>query len=631
MRCAAILGLLLSYAAAGLTLSGTVEGPEGRPVAGAEVWLAQERDARWAQTAAAGRFHFSQVRPGEVHVVAYKEGYAFGGFSGRVADDGDIRIVLVEADEMKLRIVDGALRPVAGVRLLDMNISDVFSVPVADLVGEGFPSIRSEDDGFMTIPALPKHSFLRFNIDHPDYARTYIAYFAAGRPLQEIVIKSGEDLQGRVTDTQGNAIPNARVSVFSMTPSGLRELAEPMTDPEGFYHAKVLAGELYVTARHPDYAPSDPIQFQLRNLHPPQGMNIVMHESHLVQGKVVDERGKPAAGVDVAYIRKEAVYTTAITGRDGTYTLNVAPGPGNVYVAAPERLMVEGSPMLPIDVEQGTRITLEPSRLTPLPTISGTVRDRRGDPAPEVFLRSVNLEDAVWTMTDAEGRFSIQLDEVPFDEEVEFVAEHSLRFLRKEFTVDIEAPQGIDVRLKRYSPDLKPVREDYKYRAMDEGAEIASEPGVVVSRMGNDLAGLLEEPAPPLACGEWFNSEPIQLEDLKGKVVVLTLWGGFATLGPGRHRIEELNWMYRQYRDVEDVAIVGVHDNSIEPEGVAQYIDEYEIEWPVGRDMEPAVTFSRYNTQVIPQTVLIDKDGVLRFYDVEGRILELIKALRREG
>ena len=50
---------------------------------------------------------------------------------------------------------------------------------------------------------------------------------------------------------------------------------------------------------------------------------------------------------------------------------------------------------------------------------------------------------------------------------------------------------------------------------------------------------------------------------------------------------------------------------------------------PIGCDADPFLTFDLYNTNTIPQTVLIDKQGILRYYKVDGRILELIKDLRR--
>jgi hypothetical protein len=82
---------------------------------------------------------------------------------------------------------------------------------------------------------------------------------------------------------------------------------------------------------------------------------------------------------------------------------------------------------------------------------------------------------------------------------------------------------------------------------------------------------------------------------------------------------------------VDDVVFVGVHDASVEPEEVEEYLAQYRIEWPVGCDADPFKTFVTYGINFIPQTVLIDKQGILRYHDVEGRLLELIKVLRRKS
>jgi hypothetical protein len=41
------------------------------------------------------------------------------------------------------------------------------------------------------------------------------------------------------------------------------------------------------------------------------------------------------------------------------------------------------------------------------------------------------------------------------------------------------------------------------------------------------------------------------------------------------------------------------------------------------------VTHHSYAARVLPQVILIDKQGLLRYFDVEGRLSELIKDLRR--
>ena len=63
---------------------------------------------------------------------------------------------------------------------------------------------------------------------------------------------------------------------------------------------------------------------------------------------------------------------------------------------------------------------------------------------------------------------------------------------------------------------------------------------------------------------------------------------------------------------------------------MSAYLDANDVRFPVGIDNETA-SFDLYDIFSIPQIVLIDKKGVFRYYDVDGRLLELIKSLRREA
>ena len=228
-----------------------------------------------------------------------------------------------------------------------------------------------------------------------------------------------------------------------------------------------------------------------------------------------------------------------------------------------------------------------------------------------MLVSSLGPEPAHWVITDEAGRFRIQLPRLPFEPKVAFRAEHGSRFLRKEFEVKFKKLKPVEVRLKPFEPDLRPC--DPK-------------------RVGNELSHMVGDPAPAIACDAWFNTEPLALEDLRGKVVVLTLWGGFDVQRSGK-RIEELRALFDLFRNaaIDDVVIIAVHEASIEPDRVEDYVEEYAIEFPVGRDVELCVTLDSYNTNFIPQTVLIDRKGRLRYFDVAGRLLELIKSLRREA
>jgi len=228
--------------------------------------------------------------------------------------------------------------------------------------------------------------------------------------------------------------------------------------------------------------------------------------------------------------------------------------------------------------------------------------------AAGVLVTAFNLTRPSLTITGGDGRFSLPLSDVPKGKIVLLRAEHPHRFLRKNFAIHLDQPNPVEVTLESFEPDQ------------------AQEPN---TKYRNDLGALLNEPAPDIACRQWWNSDPVQLIDLRGKVVVLTMWAGFDQTPLGFSVLQEMRALHDLYANADDVVILGVHDCSSAPDEAENYINTLAITFPVGLDEEPLVTFDRYGVNVIPQTFLIDKEGVLRYYQTDGRLLELIKVLRR--
>lgn len=127
-------------------------------------------------------------------------------------------------------------------------------------------------------------------------------------------------------------------------------------------------------------------------------------------------------------------------------------------------------------------------------------------------------------------------------------------------------------------------------------------------------------PAPPLATTEWFNSAPLSLAALRGKVVVL---GTFQMLCPGcvSAGLPQLQRVYDDF-DRKQVAVIGLHTvfehhSAMTPIGLRAFLHEYRLSFPVAVD-EPSpntdvpVTMARYAFQGTPSLALIDKTGRLR-------------------
>jgi hypothetical protein len=311
------------------------------------------------------------------------------------------------------------------------------------------------------------------------------------------------------------------------------------------------------------------------------------------------------------------LYEETVTGPNGAFRLSVCPEPGTLRVFPPDGLLVRGGNEVRLEVGSDD-VHVPRIHLEPLPEIVGTVFAPGGSPEPNTLISSLDLDPPVWLIADPEGGFRIQLGRAPTGK-ARFRAEQALRFLRSDFEVDLHAPAAQEVSLAPFEPDL----------AAREGQGLT-----------RGLADLVGAPAPELHCDAWFglarelesHPPPPSLEDLRGNVIVLTFWSGVDASGTGRFRIEELRALSDLFRfsGTDDVVILGVHDSMAAPEEVGQYVEDYRINFPVGKDVGSDGTFERYRIRSIPRTVLIDRAGVLRHFDVGGRLLELIKGLRRE-
>ena len=291
-----VLLTLMSPFAAAYDLSGAVVNSTGDAVPGARVWICQDRQVRHTETDAAGKFSFTGVEPKPAEVVARKEGFALGGAVTAVLGSGETTIRLGEPDVLKLRIKNPAFEPLAGAYIRHMFVADTFNVAVEDLVHDGFSAARSDEEGRLTIPELPKGSHVRFVAAHRDYADASVAYLPVGEKEQTIVLSAGVKLRGRVTAETGTGVGRACVSVLKIAAGNQRQAAETLTDPEGFYRVIVPPASYFVAVRHPNYASPKPPQVVVGENEEANVADLVLQEPEPGAHEQRGERNDPEAG-----------------------------------------------------------------------------------------------------------------------------------------------------------------------------------------------------------------------------------------------------------------------------------------------------------------------------------------------
>jgi peroxiredoxin len=127
------------------------------------------------------------------------------------------------------------------------------------------------------------------------------------------------------------------------------------------------------------------------------------------------------------------------------------------------------------------------------------------------------------------------------------------------------------------------------------------------------------EPAPELSVSRWFNSPPLTLAALRGKVVLLH---AFQMLCPGcvAHGTPQAEKAHRLFRDAGLVVIglhtVFEHHEAMTPIALEAFIHEYRLTMPIGID-QPGdgtpipVTMGRYRMRGTPTAILIGRTGAI--------------------
>lgn len=160
---------------------------------------------------------------------------------------------------------------------------------------------------------------------------------------------------------------------------------------------------------------------------------------------------------------------------------------------------------------------------------------------------------------------------------------------------------------------LKPQLEDMK------------NPGVTLRKKGSLAPELI-------AGGQWLNSEPLTLSQLKGQVVLLDFWT--YTCINCQRTLPYLKSWDEKYRD-KGLVIIGVHAPEFEFEksvdNVKEAVADFGLKYPIMQDNNFA-TWRAYKNNYWPAKYLVDREGNIRYthfgegdYDeTESAIQELL-------
>lgn len=124
----------------------------------------------------------------------------------------------------------------------------------------------------------------------------------------------------------------------------------------------------------------------------------------------------------------------------------------------------------------------------------------------------------------------------------------------------------------------------------------------------------------------WFNTPPLSLAGLRGKVVLVDFW----TLGCSNciHTLPHVQAWHRRYKD-QGLVVIGVHTPEFaferEPANVQAAIQRFGLGYPVALDNDSR-TWNAWHNAYWPALYLIDKQGRVVYQHVGEGAYDLTEA-----
>lgn len=556
----------------------------------------------WATTDEAGRYRLTGLGAGKYQVMVFpaEEGVEWVSTGSREAS-----VVAGQATQLDLEVIRGEV--VKG-RVVDEETGQPVAGAVVSWGEGGFAppaAVTTKEDGTFELRAAPGTVDLRVASVPKGYVRpegqtTVPVEAGKGAEGVELKISRGVTLTGRVVGPNGQAVPQVQVQTQEWQ-------IKATADEKGRFSLDGLTPgqSLWVWASAPERGWAGEAQVEAKK-GATEPLTLKLGPAAQVEIRIVDRDGKPLAEPHVSAnlilstpegLSSHAIGAATRSEKEGAYTVTGLLG-GHEYQISASAEEYEYTQTATFTLKAGEKKTLPPLQLRKADAVlTGRVLNASGRPVAGVQVQ-VNEKTAT---TDEQGRYRIE-----------------------------NLPHKPEAYVRVSHPDYE---EDYQYGVNPDDGPVdfmllpKAKPLPVLAKPG--------EPAPPLACAYWLNSERLTWRKLRGKVVLLAFLS--AGSGPSEDLLPTLKTLHNRYAD-RGFTVLQVQDRALSLGELRAWVREKGLHYPVAmvqsdlHDGWTSETFQSYGVQAVPALFLIDREGVLhRVESLAGLPEQMVKLLVAEG
>lgn len=413
--------LLALYAALGTTvIEGQVVGPDGQPIAHAQVFLEPGLGGALMDVAASesGQFSFPDVGPGAAGLFAVAPGFGFGGQSLTIAVDDrvpPIAIVLQPAAALRGIVVGPKEVPVAGAQITRFLVKGAHKVgiPLAKLKQFGYTEPVTDAAGKFVLEGVPAGAMLDLKVGHPNFAQEGFIDAAVGGPEVKVTLYPGVLVEGEVV-SRSNQVAIAQAAVLIQNAQPPHDTATATSSISGKFSMRLKPGVYMYQAQGAGKRSAGWERLTITGERPVEQVRLAVAGFGTIRGNVRDAvSGNPIRDVRITLNTNGADASIVRTGPGGDFQLTAGEGENTIRLDSTPGYFPPDTQSMRMTVVEGADVELPGMWLRPLPAYPIKVVRGDGTPVPGALVSLLRPNQLGWHVADANGVATIHLQAFP--------------------------------------------------------------------------------------------------------------------------------------------------------------------------------------------------------------------------